>query len=59
MPRSTLGLYGPTGVTMEAAGGEVGLSAYRDVKIGTKEGKVKKQQLGKNHELTQNIFRSS
>ena len=44
---------------MEAAGGEVGLSAYRDVKIATKEGKVKKQQLGKNHELTQNIFRSS
>eukprot|EP00092_Neocalanus_flemingeri_P009738 GFUD01010489.1.p1 GENE.GFUD01010489.1~~GFUD01010489.1.p1 ORF type:complete len:265 (+),score=76.96 GFUD01010489.1:37-831(+) len=39
-PTSTLGLYGPSGVRVEAAGGEVRLSAYRDVKIATREGKV-------------------
>ena len=38
---STLGLSGPSGVSMMAEGGEISLSAYRDIKIGTSEGQVR------------------
>ena len=37
---STLGLYGPSGLHMVAEGGGISLSAYRDIKIGSSEGKV-------------------
>ena len=38
---STLGLHGPSGVSVRAEGGEMSLSAYRDIKIGTSEGQVR------------------
>ena len=37
---STLGLSGPSGVSMMAEGGEISLSAFRDIKIGSSEGQV-------------------
>ena len=41
---STLGLSGPSGVSIIAEGGEISLSAYRDIKIGSSEGQVRSIQ---------------
>ena len=38
---STLGLHGPSGVSMMAEGGGISLSAYRDIKLGTSDGQVR------------------
>ena len=42
---STLGLSGPSGVSIMAEGGEMSLSAYRDIKIGSSEGQVRSIQI--------------
>jgi len=39
-PTSTLGMYGPGGVSMVAEGGGMSMAAYRDIKLSSSDGQV-------------------